>query len=261
MPRAGWETYTRENQAVALDDRATEEVRLLAQLTERRNRIEAERSAIKTILDRVNEGEGASRKYRELAGFPTFLENPIVAELVTNLMDLENRRSELALRRSASNPDVVAVDSRIREVETQLHSVATSYELAMATQVSSLDQTLRRARRALGAIPEQQAMAARLRREADLLGDLYRTLETRLQEAEVAQAVNLPGVRVVGEASMPFKPSSPAAARQHGVGPTARHRLRARFGRGEGGDGHEPPGSPRCRVRTPDFPFSASCPD
>ena len=42
-----------------------------------------------------------------------------------------------------------------------------------------------------------------------MLEKLYRFLQTRLQEAQVAKAVKLPNVRIVDRASLPYQPSFP----------------------------------------------------
>jgi polysaccharide biosynthesis transport protein len=90
-----------------------------------------------------------------------------------------------------------------------LLSVATSYQTALTAQIRSLDQVLGANERRLSEIPAQEVTTARLEREADLLNELHTTLQTRLREAEVAEAVNLPSVRVVDAASLAFAPSSP----------------------------------------------------
>jgi capsular exopolysaccharide synthesis family protein len=203
------EAYARLNQVVALEERAGEEVRQYAELRAQREQLAAERSALAVLITDIEREEPGARKYRELASFPTFLQNEAVTELLAGLIELENSRSELALRRSERNPDLVALDSRITEIERQLQSIATSYEKALTAQIASLDKSLSGAGQRLATIPTQQVQIARLERHANLLEDLYAFLETRLREAEVAEAVNLPSARVVDVASFPQRPTSP----------------------------------------------------
>jgi capsular exopolysaccharide synthesis family protein len=103
----------------------------------------------------------------------------------------------------------VALDVRIRDIERQLGGMAVGYEQALHEQVATLDRTLTNAAGRLAIIPSQQMQNARLQRKVTLLDDLYRVLEGRLQEAEVAEAVELPSVRLVDAASVPFAPVSP----------------------------------------------------
>lgn len=199
-------TYQRENMAVALDERATSEVMQQAQLRAQRDQLETERAALRQLLSATNTGQ-----YRDLASYPSFLknQNQVVASLVQNLVQLENRRAELAVTRTERNPDLAAVDSRIAETENQLRSFATNYEQALSTQIGSLDAAVGRAGGRVTAIPMKQVETARLQRQVSLLEDLYTYLQTRLREAEVAEAVNLPSVRIVDNPSLPLRPARP----------------------------------------------------
>ncbi len=203
------ESYKRRNSIVALNDRATAEVQQVTEFQARRDALEAERIALESLIRNVENDDRGSRKYRDLASFPTFLMNDAVTELLASLITLENRQSDLAVRRTNRDPDLAALNTRISDIESQLRSLALSYEQSLAEQVRSLDGTLDRSRRKLAVIPTQQVESARLERQTGLIEDLYRMLETRLREAEVAEAVDLPNVRIVDPATEPFDPSAP----------------------------------------------------
>src|SRR5262249_61879861 len=49
----------------------------------------------------------------------------------------------------------------------------------------------------------------RLERERSSIEDVWQMLQTRLQEAQVAEAVKLPSVRIVDDASLPYRPAAP----------------------------------------------------
>ena len=210
------EAYSTQNRVVALGDRATAETRRLSGLMAQRQDIEAERSALAGLIVQIE--EGSSRRYRELASFPSFLQNQAVTQLVTSLIELENRRAELAVVRTENNPDLVAVNTRIVEVEDQLRQFAQSYEAGLAAQVTSYDGALATAGRRLSTIPATQVAMARLERDASLLGDLYNLIETRRREAELAQAVNLQEVRILDEAMVPLEASAPSLPRNLALG-------------------------------------------
>ncbi len=212
------QVYSTTNRVVALDDRASEETRQLAGLMAQRSEIEAERSALAGLIEDIEAGATNGAQYRQLASFPAFLQNQAVTQLVTTLIDLENQRAELALRRTESNPDLVSLTVRIGEVEEQLRQFAASYETGLAAQVASYDQALASAGRRLSTIPGRQVEMARLERETALLGDLYNLIETRRREAELAQAVELPEVRILDAASMPIVPSAPSLPRNVAMG-------------------------------------------
>ena len=200
------QAYVERLKAVALDTRASEEVRQKAALWAEREQIKAERAALGSLILRIEYQDRGSRKYRDLASFPTFLktQDHIVQDLVENLVRLDNQRAELAVVRTEEDVALAALDSRIVDMEHQLRSIAKGYEQALAAQIASLDQALENSGQALAAIPVQQIESARLERQVSLLVDLYGFLQTRLQEAEIAKAVELPSVRVVRQGVASF---------------------------------------------------------
>ncbi|NNF27818.1 MAG: hypothetical protein HKN73_11405, partial [Gemmatimonadetes bacterium] len=204
-------TYEARNQLVAAEDRATESVRQYAALNASRLELETERSALTALINSVDNSAAGSGAYRDIASFPTFIraENQAVSRLVESLIQLEDRRNELILSRSDDNVDVVNLETRIREVENQLRGFAVSYRDALDAQISSTSTAMADARADLAEIPVQQVELARLQRQAESLSNLSRFLQERLQEAEVARAMELPMVRIVDEAYVPYRASFP----------------------------------------------------
>lgn len=212
------EAFGRRNRIVRLEEQASEEVRRFAQLEAERDQLLAERAALRDLIAAIESGDQGSQKYEDLASFPTFLRNQALTGLVQNLVELENRRSDLAVRRMDENVELVALDARIAAIEFQLRSFAVAYEQALTVQNSSLESALAHTGQRLAVIPTRQAEAARLERKASLFKELNLLLETRLREAEVAQAMNLPSVSIVDSASRPLWPSAPNARLNLGLG-------------------------------------------
>lgn len=210
--------YARGHQVVALDERASQETRQDIQVRAQRDQLIAEHDALARLIRDIDSTPGGGRKYRDLAGYPALLKNDAVTALLASLTDLETRRVDLALRRTEQNVDLAAVDARIADIEQQLRAIATSYDQSLALQITSLDATQGELSRRLAEIPGEQIRTARLERERSSLEDVYRMLGTRLQEAQVAEAVRLPSVRIVDAASLPFRPSSPRVPLNLGLG-------------------------------------------
>lgn len=200
-------SYASRNRGVALGEQATEEVRNLSQIRSQRDQIETQRRSLAGLLADID--RRGDRSYRDLASFPAFLQNQTMSNLMTHLAELENRRSELAQRRSTANPELAALDRRISEIERQIGSLARSYESSLESEVASLNRVLGSSSGRLSDLPERQVEVGRLQREVTSLSEIHGLLETRLREAEVAEAVREPNVRVVDEATMPIRPSSP----------------------------------------------------
>lgn len=205
------QVYQQRNRAVALDEQATQAVIQTANLQASRRELAAELNALDALIRGIESGEGGLEKYRQLASFPTFMQtnDHIVARLVESLVEQENRRSDLSVRRTDLDPELAAVNTRIGEIEVQLMSIAEGYRGSLSAQIASLGERMVEQGRDLSMVPEQQVESARLERRISVLEDLYRYLQTRLQEAEVAEAVTLPSVRIVDSPSVPFKAAWP----------------------------------------------------
>jgi capsular exopolysaccharide synthesis family protein len=204
--------YARRTQSVALGTKAEAEVQQNAAIWAQREQLVAERDALDSLTRRIESDTAAGlERYREFASFPTFIknQNQVVPQLIGSLLDLDNRRNDLAVRRSEQDPELAALDHRIAAVENQIHDIAVGYSRALTAQIGSMEETLVKSRDVIASIPEKQVETARLQRQVSLLEDLYKFLQTRLQEAQIAQAVQLPSVRVVDQASLPFRAASP----------------------------------------------------
>ncbi|MFQ5746597.1 MAG: polysaccharide biosynthesis tyrosine autokinase, partial [Gemmatimonadota bacterium] len=191
---------------------ASAQIERLAELRTQRTQLDAERTALANLFAELDAAPGRP-DYRRLAAFPTFLRNEAVGDILQSLTAADQTRTSLLSRVTESHPDVVAVDKQITDLEDQLGSIGRNYLASLNDQIASLDSVLARFGSELEQIPEKEVEFARLERQTKLLGELYTLLQTRLKEAEVAEAVDDPTVRVVERAIVEDEPISPRPAR------------------------------------------------
>ena len=98
---------------------------------------------------------------------------------------------------------------RIHDVETQLRSTALTYLQGLSSQVAADDKTLSAFTKQLEQIPAKEVEQARLLRQSQALEDIYKLLNSRLQEARILEAVDDASVRVIDPAVLPAKPVKP----------------------------------------------------
>ncbi len=200
--------YKEANDVVDTQSLSGAESGELAQFQARRDGIDAERAALAGFINRLGTGEG-SDKYRDLAAYPTFINNPMVGDILNNLINYENQLHDLSQRRTDVNPDVVALKQRISELQGQIGHLARNYESALSGQVASLDQTLGQFKGRLASVPRKQMDLARLERHAEMLSQLYTTLQQKLKEAQISKAVELADVSIIDPPTFPMAPSFP----------------------------------------------------
>lgn len=199
-------------QIVSLEAEASAHVSRLADMHAQRNALDAERSALARLLDDVRRSRpepGGQSPYRRLIAFPSLFRNQAASELLRSLAEIENERAQLLNRRTAEDPDVRVLTDRVAELEKQLQTIAITYLEGLTNQVASLDATLARFGSQLEKIPAKEIQHARLKRQAEVLEEIFMLLQSRLKEAEIAQAVEDVSVRVVDPAVMPLRPIKP----------------------------------------------------
>lgn len=208
-------SFRESEHVVNLPEEASAQVRRLAELQADHDRLRSEREALSGLLSRVsrNSGEASAGSYRQLASFPVFLSNRAVQDILQSLTALENRRTELLVLRTPTDPDVQGLDARIGELEMQLYQMARNYLDGLESQISSLETTLARFGDELVQIPAREVAFARLQRQQTLLDELYTLLQTRLKEAEIREAVEPGEVRIIDAALVPEHPVSPRPVR------------------------------------------------
>lgn len=208
--------FREQQQVVNLQDEASQQVRRLAELQASVEQLRSEREALGTLLAKVRAGdqtEGEPSPYRQLAAFPSFLQNPAVNNILNTLTELENQRTQLLVRRTTENLDVQGIDQRIRELELHLYRVAQNHLESLDSQIRSEEASLSRFGSQIQLIPAREVQFARLAREQELLTQMYTLLQTRLKEAEIRRAVEPSTVEVIDEALVPRKPYMPRPLR------------------------------------------------
>jgi polysaccharide biosynthesis transport protein len=208
--------YREANRVIDPQLEASTQVTQLAQLRAQRGTIEAERASLAALYNEVRrsgatERPGQPSPYRRLIAFPTLLQNQAATELLSTLADVENQRAALATRRTPEDPDVQVLNSRIAEIERQLQSIVSTYLQGLTNQVAALDAALGRSQAQLDAMPAKETQFQRLSRQPRVLQQTYELLQTRLKEAEIAEAVDDQSVRVIDAADLPTRPGGPGA--------------------------------------------------
>lgn len=205
-------------QVVNLEAEGAQQIRRLVDLQAERDVLESEYTSLSRLLADVQREEGERRgdgpsPYRQLAAFPTFLRNQAVTELLRALTEQETERTHQARFRTAEYPQIEALDNRIRQLENQLYQLAVNYQESLHKQIESLNDRLREFGAQLERIPVKEVQLARLERQRKVLEEVFTLLQTRLKEAEIAQAVEPGDVRIVDPAIQPRQPIRPRKAR------------------------------------------------
>ena len=196
--------YQEENDIVAPEEEAELQVRRLAELQIRSDALRIERSSLAELLSIIERGAAeaadtarSSERYRQLATFPSLIENGAIQDLLQILLELENDRAELLTRRTEQNEDVRQLTIRIQQLERQLHQLGTDYLESLDGHISSVHTALDERDAELDAFPRREMEYLRLYRDRTVLGEAYVALQELLATTQVQEAIRNEGVRVV----------------------------------------------------------------
>jgi capsular exopolysaccharide synthesis family protein len=195
---------------VSLPEQANAGVNHTADLQAQRDQLQAEQGALDTLLTRAQAAASSNptgpSPFRSLLAFPTLIKNQSLGQLLTSLSTAEDRRSELLIRRTAADPDVLAVTARIKQIEGEIRAIVTTYAAGLNGQLQGLDAALARDRSELEQIPAKQVRVASLQREVQSLSAIVLQLQARLKDAQIAEGVDDGSVRLVDHARLPTLP-------------------------------------------------------
>jgi succinoglycan biosynthesis transport protein ExoP len=132
------------------------------------------------------------------------------SDLMNALKELTDRRAELRALRyryTDQSPPVRDLAAVIDTLERRsIPALARSLMSDLSVRARELDRRLASASRELQQIPARAIQEARLKRDVDIAGALYTTLQQRFQEARLADASSVPDVRVLDKAVAPDRP-------------------------------------------------------
>jgi capsular exopolysaccharide synthesis family protein len=196
---------------------ASSQVSQLAQLQAQQRDVQTEREVVSRLLTEADARAGKAQPgdpspYRDLLAYPTLMRSGAANDLLGALSRKEEERSELLSRRTPDDPDVQAMTERIEALQGQIRGVVSSYLDGLNRQLSELQISQQRFSQQLSQIPQTELGLARLERQPKVLQDIYSLLQTRLKEAEIAQASEDPSVRRVDPAIKPGWPTRPRPA-------------------------------------------------
>ena len=156
-------------------------------------------------------GPDSTSAYWRLMAFPRLL--PTIQPRLAALSDQENQRATILVRRTRDVPEVQQITARIREIETQIDYLTRRHLLDLGSQVARIDSTLSVSGIESAAQPVAQLDLARLERQNKANEQLFTMVQSRLKEAEIAQAVDDSRLRILDPAEFPGAPIKPDKGR------------------------------------------------
>ena len=202
---------------------ASSQIGRLVQLESERSSLDAERSSLAKLMAEAEQRQaqrkpGTPSAYRDLLAFPSLLRSQAASQLLSSLTEVEDQRANLLTRRTEADADVQLLTARISELEGHLAKIAQTYLQGLTNQLASLDATAARFERDLRSLPQKELEYGRLERKPTVYKEMYALLQTRLKEAEIAEALENSSITIVDPAVPPGGPIRPRTRLLMGAG-------------------------------------------
>jgi len=162
--------------------------------------ITLERDAIARALVPLQQqgADGADEFLRRALATPEFL-GIATAELNT-LQQLRSERDVLRQRRTADDPDIQSLNSRMETVRTRIQDRAAAFLSQRNSLVEDRQRRVDSIQRALSHMPEQAMEFQRLERDRLVQLETMKQVQMRLQEAEISASVPDSSAQVLDDA-------------------------------------------------------------
>ncbi|HEV2135921.1 MAG TPA: polysaccharide biosynthesis tyrosine autokinase [Terracidiphilus sp.] len=200
--------YQKEHNIVGTDENSNLTLQTLGQISGELENAEADRIMKEA---RLREYDSLNPNLQALMG-----DNPTLATLHSQLIDLETQRSELAVRLGPNHPQMKQLQIQIDKVQTQIDNEISLARAQVQAEYNGAVRVENDLRSRLGAqedaaykLNEGVAQYAILRHEAELNRELYDALQMRLKEASVTAGLSAADIAVVDSAQTPLTPIAP----------------------------------------------------
>jgi capsular exopolysaccharide synthesis family protein len=200
------QAYKESAQIVELSSEAQQRISQYARFEAEQSQYQIERTALVSLM---NELDKTDARGSDVSTFPSFIQNEAIQQLKVQQNVLEAERNKLLTELTPSHPDVVAVQQQVEHIQQNLRVAAEGYRTALDSRINALGQTLGRFQADLDRLPEKEVDLARLTRAKQVKEQLYVQLQGKLQEAEIAEAVEVASIQVVDRAIVPERPVTP----------------------------------------------------
>lgn len=155
-----------------------------------------------------------------LDSIPDVLNNTLIQQIKTMEVELSQKRSELSKKYGANHPQMVALQSELRnlrskkeqEISRIVNALNNNYKIALAKE-NSLKQALEAQKNQSLDLNKKAVEYTNLYRQAESAKEMYALLLRRFKEKSVSESLKTDNIRMVDKAELPRFPVKPRKAR------------------------------------------------
>jgi len=171
--------------------------------------IRQDRQQLEAVLARGRSGDLTVDAFQLI---PASRTAPALAQALSDLTKEEAGLRALLARYTEEHPLVKQARERIEELKSKtIPELGQALVQQLKAQEADLESRIRQTGTELREIPEVTITEMRLQREYQSAEDLYKTLQSRQQQAKLEELSAIPDVRILDQATTPQRPTSNTA--------------------------------------------------
>jgi len=229
--------YKEKSGIFLLDESAKEIISSLAEFEAAKEKAVVELHEVESAIENMEEGlakdEATYGAYKTMASYPTISNSPIIIKLKERLKDLEEQKHELQLTEGA-NLELLEVENKIAKAAEDLKQATRKIVLAgpsiqdpifqsiiskiinnetqaiaLHSRIEALTSIIGRHNGRLQRLPQAEVRLAQLERQKMANEEIYTMLLGKLEEAKIAEAMQITEARIIDKATVPDSPVEP----------------------------------------------------
>ena len=181
--------------------------------------VEAETARVE-VETRYNQAVEFAQNPAMLDSIPDVLSNAIIQQIKTMEVELSQRKSELSKKYGANHPQMVALQSELKNLQSKkeqeitriVNSLNNTYKIALAKENSLKDALATQKNESLN-LNQKAVEYTNLYRQAQSAKEMYALLLKRFKEKSVSENLKADNIRIVDKAELPRAPVKPQKAR------------------------------------------------
>jgi uncharacterized protein involved in exopolysaccharide biosynthesis len=201
--------FQRDTRLVAPREQSATAVERYAALVTELATVDAELATVAELLARADSVPAGSTTWTMLVSHPRFLQNPTIGEVLTQLMVLEQKRTELAGRRTETSRELQVVLQQIDALDRMLRSLIEGYRDGLIEQRRPVAAQVATIESQLAELPDKTVELGRRQLDVRVLTEVVALTEQRLRQEELREALTFANVQVIDPPALRFRPVWP----------------------------------------------------
>ena len=191
---------------VNLKQETETDLRSLAELKSRRAGLQMDLIAVDSLDAYIKKGKD---DFSDLApNFSTF-NDLLSTELMKKVKSLQAEKRDLLLNYTSENEKVQIIDKKLKDLYSYLEESIKNARKDLQFKYDDLDRTIRAAEKKFETYPFKERNMTVLERNFDLNDQIYRFLQEKKTNAEIARSASISFHRIIAKGLVPDVPVSP----------------------------------------------------